>query len=331
MIEDNDLVNLLRDRTKGSHVGLPSDIEFSISNDILKIHINDPTRNMQTNGAAFEGWAAALKVWLSDVIKFVELDFSVPPDLPVIRLGAPKACHYNRFLYRVNNFSRLFPEWFSLSKNRFGEVSEFMRWLKNEPCLLNHSLRERKSVIDTNKRERKIESWLAFEEGKRLICDLWELDQEKIFIQLPIGVFHKEISSKNAIFTRGAGAIDLWGIGTDRGTLHIFELKCGNNISMGVISEVLFYTAILYDTCVAKEHLFKFGRYRNSPDTKDTVAIQNGGKYFSCLHSHILAERYHPLFSNEVMYLLKEGLSKLGIKFDRVKYDYENKSPLIYT
>ena len=206
-----------------------------------------------------------------------------------------------------------------------GKVKEFMQWLKQEPCYLNQPLREREQVIETENMERKIESWFVFGKGKGPLCELWGLNQEKLFNQLPVGVFHKTIEKKSAIFTRGAGAIDLGGISKDGRTLHIIELKSGNNINMGVISEILFYTAVIYDTCIAKDNIFEFGRYQNSSLTKESIISQNGGQKFKYLHSHILAERYHPLFSENAVNLLADGLTRLGIKFDRARYDYNQK------
>lgn len=331
LVTKKEIIDLLKEQLskkniENSHIGLPRDIEFSSQNGILKAYLTNPELNMQTNGAAFEGWIIALKTWLPHMTRKVELDFPIRSDLSTKRLGNPEVCHYKRFLYRMANFERLFPDWFSLDTRSQGEVTEFKRWLKQEPCVLNHSLREREPVFETENMERKIESWLVFSrEGSELLCELWGLDQTKLFNQLPVGVFHKNIDRKNAIFTRGAGAIDLWGIGKDGTTLHIIELKCGSNINMGVISEMLFYTAVMYDTCIAEDNLFHFGRYGNSPPTRDTIAIQNGGQNFKQLHSHVLAERYHPLFSDNVVNLLTEGLSRLDIKFDRAKYDYNNK------
>jgi hypothetical protein len=200
-----------------------------------------------------------------------------------------------------------------------------MNWISIGTCLLNHSLKERKSVIDTEKMERQIESWFTFGDGKKLLCALWGLDEEKLFNQLPIGVFYEKIVSNAAIFTRGAGAVDLWGISKDGQTLHIIELKCGDNINLGVISEMLFYTLVIYDTCISKNSLFTFGKYKNSPDKEDTVAIKNNGNKFKRLYSHILAERYHPLFNDNVMTLIRDGLSNLDIGFDRATYDYKKK------
>lgn len=321
---ENEIKNRLKEYTKVSGIKLPSDINFSIKNGVLRVFINTPAQNMQANGAAFEGWILALKSWLSSEIQFVELDFAQPKDL-IGQYGNPQVCHYNRFLYRINNLLRLFPEWFFLHESKKKIVSEFMLWINKGDCLLNHSLKERESVIDTDKMERQIESWFAFEDGKKPICDFLDLDENKFFNQLPIGVFYEEIASNKAVFTRGAGAVDLWGVGKDGQTLNLIELKCGNNINMGVISEVLFYTSVIYDTCVAKDNLFSFGKYGNSSDTKDMLTIKNNGSKFKRLHSHILAERYHPLFNDAVLTLIQDGLLNLDIGFDRATYDYEKK------
>lgn len=324
ILNDFEILQRLKEYTKISHIGLPSDIKFSIKNGVLRVFINNPAQNMQANGAAFESWILALKSWLSGEIKYVEFDFAQPINLSG-RYGNSQVCHYNRFLYRINNLLRLFPEWFFLHESKAKIVSEFMNWIKTGTYLINHSLKERESVINTNKMERKIESWFTFEDGKKHLCGYWNLDEDKLFNQLPVGVFYEEIAANKAIFTRGAGAIDLWGVSKDGQTLHIIELKCGGNINMGVISEVLFYTSIIYDTCIAKENLFAFGKYRTLPATKDAVAIKNGGNKFIKLNSHILAEHYHPLFNNNVVSLIRDGLSNLDISFDRATYDYEKK------
>ncbi|MFC1971042.1 hypothetical protein ACFLV0_03805 [Chloroflexota bacterium] len=330
LVTKEELISLLKeqlrkDKITYSHIRLPRGIDFSSHNGILKTCVTNPVLNMQVNGAAFEGWIIAIKTWLPMLTKKVELNFSFPSNYSMEVSGNPEVCHFNRFLYRTVNFSRLYPEWFSLDERIGGKVKEFIRWLKQEPCYLNQPLRERKSVIETENMERKIESWLRFEDGKGPLCNLWGLNQEKLFNQLPVGVFHKTIEKKSAIFTRGAGAIDLGGVSKDGTTLHIIELKSGNNINMGVISEILFYTAVIYDTCIAEDNLFEFGRYKNSSQTEAMTAIQNGGYKFKYLHSHVLAERYHPLFSDNTVNLIADGLSRLGIKFDRAQYDYSNK------
>lgn len=324
VLDADEIAARLKEKTNIPGIRLPSNIDFAIQENVLKVFINKPTQNMQTDGAAFEGWILALKSWLSDDIQYVEIDFSLPDNLSG-RYGNARTGHYNRFLYRINNLLRLFPNWFSLHKSKRAILSDFMHWLETSVTLLNHSLRERESVIKTNNLERQIESWLVFEDGKELICNLWEINKNKLFNQLPVGVFYEEIAAKNSIFTRGASAIDLWGIGNDGETLHIVELKCGANKGLGVISETLFYTAIIYDACIREDDIFQFGTYRQTPNTSDKIAIQNKGEKFSSLFVHILSEKYHPLFNEQVVFLTQEGLSNLNIRFDRATYDYDKK------
>ena len=334
ILEKDEVVSLLRKHSQLSGIGLPRDINFRIKNGVLQVFIQNTAKNMQTDSAAFEGWILILKSWLPDIIKYVELDFSVPDfaisysgkqDSLSECCGKPEACHYNRFLYRLSNMIRFFPDWFFLHENKMIHVEGFMKLIKNGNCMLNHSLKERASVTNTTKMERKIESWLAFEDGKELLCKLWDIDGNRLFNQLPIGVFCNDIAAKNAVFTRGARAIDLWGVGEDTQRLHLIELKCGENKGLGVISEVLFYTAVIYDSCIAQEGLFAFGKYKKNPDTKDMAVLKNNGKKFSQLFVHILAEKYHPLFITTVDNLIQDGLSNLKIDFDRTSYDYKKK------
>jgi hypothetical protein len=320
----SEVLSSLKKATGCSGIRLPRDMAISSQGGTLKIYASDPTENMQRDSSAFEAWIVAMKRWIPDMARRVEMDFEVPTDLPRARLGIPRTGHYNRFLYRMSNFSRIFPDWFSLGE-RAGEVAGFMAWLRSGSCLLNHSLKERKSVAGSERQERSIESWLAFEGGQEDLCKLWRLDPARLFNQLPVGLFREEIARDNAIFTRGGSAIDLWGIGGDGKTLHVIELKRGNNIGMGVISEMLFYTMVMYDARVAADPLFEFGRYKNSSQTPDMIAMQNGGRKFEHLHSHILAERYHPLFDDGVVELLNEGLSRMGIGFDRATYNFEDR------
>lgn len=279
---------------------------------------------MQNDSAAFEGWILILKYWLPDEIEYVELDFEVRDDL-MCKYGCSEACHYNRFLYRLFSMSRIFPTWFFINESKKDTVFKFMNRIKSNTFVLNRAQDERKSVIGSINMERQIESWFVFHEGKELLSERWNIDETKLFNQLPTGVFINEISECNALFSKGASAIDIWGIDKDGQTLHVIELKCGINKGLGVIGETLFYTSLMYDTCIAKESLFSFGRYGTAPDTSDAIAIRNGGKKFNRLMAHILAEDYHPLFTKGVEDIIRDGLANLNIGFDKATYSYDKK------
>lgn len=324
IIEKDEIVRRLKEHSAVAGADLPRDIDFSVKNRVLKVYIKNAAQDMQNDGAAFEGWLLVLKYWLSDEIEYVELDFEAREDL-LYKYGFREACHYNRFLYRLYTMSRIFPTWFFVNESKKDIMFDFLHWIQSNTFLLNHSLKERESVIQTKRLERQIESWFVFHEGKELLTKRWNIDENKLYNQLLTGVFIEKIAGDNAVFSRGASAIDMWGIDKDGQTLHLIELKCGDNKGLGVIGETLFYTALIYDTCVAKETLFSFGKYGSAPDTSDATAIKNGGKKFNRLITHILAEKYHPLFTDVVESIIRDGLMNLNIGFDRATYSYLKK------
>lgn len=321
IIGKNEIIERLKEKSGISGADLPKDIDFSIKNRVLKVFIKNAALDMQRDSVAFEGWVSILKCWLSDEIEYVMLDFELREDL-MYQYGFPEACHFNRFLYRLYNMSRIFPAWFFIKESKRATLFDFIKWLKSNTFVLNHSLREREDVIETTKMERQIESWFVFHEGKELLSRRWNIDKSKLFNQLPTGVFINKITKNNAVFSRGASAIDMWGIDKDGQTLHLIELKCDENKGLGVIGETLFYTALMYDSCVAEDSLFSFGKYGTAPDTSDTAAIKNDGRKFSRLMTHILAENYHPLFSKGVVSLIHDGLKNINTSFDRATYSY---------
>ena len=331
VVTKEQLVTLLRQRLRSvgiphSRVGLPRHIDFASQNGVLKAHVLNPVANMQANSVAFEGWIVALKAWLPTLSEKVEMGCTLPSHYSVGAMGSPDTCHLNRFLYRAANCMRLYPEWFSLDDSFRDRVEEFMDWLEAQRCYLNHPLRPRSSVPGAKRRERRIESWFTFEEGRKALSDRWGLDPEKMANQVPVGVFLETIKKETAIFTRGAAAIDLLGRSSDGKTLHIIELKSGKNVNIGVVSEILFYTFVIYDAFLARNKLFRLGTYVKSNKTQAMTGIQRQEPGFEHLHSHILAERVHPLFSSGVEELLKGSLSRIGIQFDITRYNYESKS-----
>ena len=318
------IIERLRTYSSINRASLPRDIDFVIKNGILEVLVKNVTSNMQSDAAAFESWIVILKYWLDEEVESVVLNFNIPKEITGL-LGKPKECHYNRFLYRVWNMKRFFPTWFFIHQSKFEIVNSFWIKINEGNYLINHSLKERTSVINSQHMERQIESWFVFEEGKELLCDFYNLNRNKVFNQLPIGIFQDEINSKNAVFTRGASAIDIWGIGTSENQIHIIELKCGKNRGLGVISEVLFQAAIIFDLCVSPNRFFDFGTYNNTQVTSDKKALMNNGKKFTELHVHLLAEKYHSLINPGVVDLIKSSLIKHNMVFDIAFYSYKKK------
>jgi hypothetical protein len=324
VIEKDEIIRRLKKHSRISRASLPRDLNCSIKNKVLRVFIQNPARDMQNNSVAFEGWLLILKYWLSEEIDYVVLDFEEREDLAQ-KYGSSEACHYNRFLYRLYNMTRLFPTWFFVDESKGDLIFDFMHWLQSNDMKLNNSLQERPDQKDTPMLERQAEAWFANHEGKTLLSKRWNIDESKLFNQLPTGVFIEKIAASNAVFPRGASAIDMWGVDKDGQTLHLIELKRGDNKGLGVIGETLFYTVLIYDTCVAEEPLFSFGKYGTAPDTGDMAAIKNNGNKFGGLSTHILAEKYHPLFTDAAADLIRDGLKNMGIEFDRATYDFEKK------
>lgn len=324
VIEKDEIIRRLKEYSRVSRASLPRDLNCSIKNKVLRIFIQNPAQDMQNDSVAFEGWLLILKYWLSEEIEYVVLDFEAREDL-LQKYGTPEACHYNRFLYRLYNMTRVFPTWFFVDESKSDVIFDFMHWVRSSKMMLNNSLQERPDQIGTQKLERQAEAWFVKHEGKTLLSKRWNIDESKLFNQLPTGVFIEKIAASNAVFSRGASAIDMWGVDKDGQTLHLIELKRGDNKGLGVIGETLFYTALMFDTCVSKEPLFSFGKYGTAPDTSDMAAIKNNGNKFGSLATHILAEKYHPLFTDAAADLIRDGLKNIGIEFERATYDFEKK------
>jgi hypothetical protein len=320
----SEIIIELKKQFSGNEIKLPSHIDFDITDGVLTIFIHRVTTNMQTDYAAFEAWIIACKALLPKYIDLVVLDFNElkkSSELP----GNSDTRHYNRFLYRVGNMLKIFPDWFRVAESKVEIVQDFDQWLRTGRNLLNRSKREREDVIGTTKMERQIESWFVYREGKNIICNLWDIDPHKIYNQLPIGVFRDVVSDKSAIFTGGASAIDFWGIGNDSATLHIFELKCKEKRKMGIISELLFYIFAIYDSFISNEAIFYYDSAGRVKDTSDIIAIKNNGTKFEKLNAHILAETLHPLITQEVKNLIADGLARINVGFDTAIYDYPRK------
>lgn len=324
-LNKTDILTLLKKQSNFQQARLPAGIDFSLSQKTLKLFVQNPAQNMQTYSAAFEAWAIILKYWLWDEIDYVELAFQERKDL-LFKLGSAEAGHYHRFLYRVLCTTRYFSSWFKVEDNKIGYMVYFDQWLKSQNMVLNVSLVERQSNIESEIPESRVESWFVFHEGKPLITSKWSIDENKLFNQLPVGVFVDEVKRRNAFFSGRSGAVDIWGIGTDLKTLHLIELKKANNVGLGVISEALFYAFLLYDTLIVEKPLFNFPELSPDKIKTDTQTLQNGAGRLENLSVHILAERFHPLFQNAVSKFISESLLPWGIHFDRQKYSYAERA-----
>jgi len=234
------IINKLKDRSLAlakRSIKFSEYIEISIENKRLNIYITSKgekfpvAQNMQTDGAAFEGWAICLKSWLADEINTVHLTW----DKPEVHNN-----HYNRFLYRVWRFNGMY-NWFEYD-DEAGEVEKFKK------CFVGS--RNNSGNKEPNRKEKDCEEQVEHymvEQNQTIFTSRFNID--KINRHLPVGVKDKNGKS---LFTGGNSAIDLWGIGVDS-IVHVFELKYikeqggSKNIKVGIISELLLYVNIIND------------------------------------------------------------------------------------
>lgn len=212
-------------------------IDMRIENKCLILHIAHKgeifpvAQNMQTDGAAFEGWAICLKSWLPDEISTAKLTWDRPEK--------PNG-HYNRFLYRVWRFYEMY-EWFEY-EDRAGDIEIFKLHFAGS----RNNSGSKKTGMKEKDCEEQVEYYMV--ENNQDTFKL-KFKIESLNRHLPVGVKDR---NGHSLFTGGNSAIDLWGIGTDS-MLNIFELKYikehGNskNIKVGIISELLMYVNIIND------------------------------------------------------------------------------------
>jgi hypothetical protein len=292
---------------KSRNIRLPAQdrIEFDGEKGCVKVTMKSKAilANLQTNAAAFEAWSLALRVWCD--VENIELRWERPDE----NASKEAMFHYQRFLYRVERFRSLFPEWFHLDSERHGDGKA----LGKGPFYLNtpgvrrsdgiHGADEPLAHCDAEfKREADLEAYLwkykPFHERFRL---------EAVYRQLPVGLFDgPTMTQNNRIFTGGKSAIDLVGIGD--GALWLFELKAEKNIPAGILSELIFYTSVMRDAIPGpsgKQGPFQF---KSSKPSDELVSAVIGCKRIEAV---LLGPQFHPLIGDKrVISTLNEAAAR---------------------
>lgn len=241
----------LKEQFNNHSLRLPTKIDYEESGETLKIHVRHPDKNMQNNENAFEAWSLALKTTGYETIK---LDW----DTSNIRDHK----HYNRFLYRVEKFQRLY-SWFKSKKTHsdhiFGDdVTKFINYGTTKVS------RSTKGKLSENYYEEQLYKSEKFQNEHNIPVGYIER-------QLPVGVFTGNPPTEaNALFTGKASAIDLYGIDED-GVFKIFELKIAGNRTAGALSEVFFYWCIITDVIAGRIRPTGDGKMRASELTWENI------------------------------------------------------------
>ncbi len=322
----NTIYEALLSKVVGSKMNLPMQptIEFGASGDDVRcvevtLSKQAVCANMQTNAAAFESWIIALKVW--GVIDRAILKWDRPA---FAEMPCPQWCHYQRFLYRVNFLLKLFGDnWFEIDSSNNLEECEAIKKINIEDgkLVLNVPDKDNYGNPGLAKQEALLEAAFAPLEKKTLglLGEFFKL--HTVNRQLPVGLFKGAKSAQTRIFTGGASAIDLVGLG-DKNSLWMFELKKKGNSSLGVISELMFYAACMLDL---RADRFKL---HDGPTGKrwdgDIRDIASEG----AVHAVFLLPEAHRLFrerKEECLALLNQSCASrdIDIQFHYQAFDYE--------
>jgi hypothetical protein len=253
-----------------SGIDVPKEIGFSEKGDTLILEMNDTgiSSNMQENPAAFEAWALLAK---AKGYAKVELTANCNKSDPA----------YNRFLYRVLRFDDGF-EWFTVADDLKSKVAEFKTGILESGSLFAN-VPEGEASDNPSTSESGAEKYFA--ENTEETNKLLDINADAFYRQLPVGLFQNSVSKGNEVFPRGAAAIDLWGI--EGNILHVIELKVGDNIKLGVLSELFFYVCYMHDVyCRGLKVDKKESAFRGYPKLT--------GADIELIKGHILTEKKHP-------------------------------------
>lgn len=288
MITRETIEKLLRENfnKRGSvsrNIKFPSGIDaYQDCPTTLIMILNDPSilRNMQEDNTAFEGWMLALKFWLPE-LKDSQIN---------LQWKKPANCldpHYQRFLYRVERFRDYF-SWMNFDGGMLAD-SEMN---KHQNLFLNAGNRE--TPINTSAgafeglTEHDIEVLYASDgKAQSELVKMLDINRSTIKRQLPVGLFKNKVTVKNNIFTAKKSAIDLWAIGNDGKTLHIFEIK-KDNAKVGAITEMFFYAQLLADVQRKRVRILESGIEQMINNT-------------SMIQCHLLTNEPHPLLSHNIL------------------------------
>jgi hypothetical protein len=252
--------------------------------------------NMQSDAAAFEAWALALLFHCGAQRVRIGVDVGASA-----KGSDGKGRHYERFLYRLERFSKLFPD---------RVIADFPasapRALAAEKKRLLNRPNSRKNPREAEFSERMLAASAALptesdlEKALEVSARFSErFGLKKVMRQWPVGLFKDHVDSKpeHQIFTGGKSAIDLVGIRNDN-TLVLFELKKADNRKAGAVSELLFYASVMRDA-IGDARIFHFD---DRPAPKNCAITPEDIRNCSSIRGVLLAPHFHPFISEPLMF-----------------------------
>lgn len=287
----------------------PRDIDFSSIGSTLQIKLTFKglTENMQTDCAAFEGWAIVLKTHLNFsrvILSWEDPDLSSIPEITIHRHSNGKEYaihdrniatrHFQRFCYRVYKFTELY-DWFSVNRNvNFNYDNIFLNY----------------PTQGASKKAEKEEARL-----ERLYVEKHKAEFDgRMDHQFPLTMFRGKVSKDNQI-TSGT-TLDIWSIQDNH--LNIYELKkhTGND-KVGIITELLYYVNVLDDLM---RHKVKYDANASECNFRSFNEVyrlynQNENVLVSGL---LLCDRTHPLINEQVLRLMSTNDNKIDFQYKKL-------------
>lgn len=289
-----------------SRLRLPSNMTFNKTEDTVYIHIEKDSLNdnMQTPSGSFDSWAVAIKNWAKD-INYIILSWDEPEDI-----NNP---HFQRFLYRVMKSIEVF-KWLKVGYNE----RDFLDGLKIKEDEIYFLSAPKSEVQIDAKGEAKLEREFVNIYKEELIKSS-DIDNDNIYSQLPLGVFHTQVANNNEIFPAKGAQIDLWGINNKSKEFHLFELKKPDAKMIGIYSQLFFYTMVMQDFMKGK---FIYNSKQNL-DFRGLNKLVNNE--FNSIKGHFLATKLYPLIDEGYIKIINEGFKSSGknIEFDFLKYSLD--------
>lgn len=279
-------------------IKLPKYIFFTLDSKTLYLYIREQTTstnevlnptcdNMQSDNAAFEGWAITLKAWFPSKINNVVLKWDVPS-------SKLQNEHYNRFLYRVIRFTEKY-QWFSIDSANVAETENFLenKW---------HSLTINVSTTEPEKKSND-ENAVEYEISDKKRPDIRKDFLKKYDLCLFNHQLHVGVKSKGRLlFTGGQSAIDLWSVSNSKDKLSIFELKYINyqkngnkNIKVGIISELFLYVCIMED-------IINGTIQPETPILEDEIKLYTLIRNIKNIDAIMLSNEFHPLIDSTAVF-----------------------------
>jgi hypothetical protein len=262
--------------------------------------------NMQQDAAAFETWALALKVAGARKVILRWNDIN--------QTGA----HSCRFSYRVERFSQLFGAWFKANPLPSTEIPsqpngadpQFFLNEESQPRSGGPDGASGAQTLDLRASEHDLELALAGDHPASATLKK-VLGLKSVHRQLPVGVFKGRVAKSASVFTGGRSAIDLWGLGGDKG-LFLFELKNARNKKLGALAELFFYSMVMHDL---QRGVLGLGRTTAKAERPYHAITKT-----KTIDAYILAPNFHPLIEKKdaaVLKLFNEAFasSKIPIRF----------------